>query len=198
MLRYTLSRTRIPRGSGCGAVESPESGGRVCIRSWGSGPLLQFSSLLSPDLAKVGNQIHTLSTPRSIHHGLVQAEDHCPGRCHHVSCPFDLAAVSTPKRIGYVGIMCGSSCVLTLDLFSVTILFFLWGFGYGLLDTLNSHFQTTLNITASRSSGLQASYFAAYFICPLTISGWIVRRYGFRVTFMTGKGLSGAMWRNDG
>ncbi|KAJ5211759.1 uncharacterized protein N7498_003405 [Penicillium cinerascens] len=68
----------------------------------------------------------------------------------------------------------------------VTILFFLWGFGYGLLDTLNSHFQTTLNITASKSSGLQASYFAAYFICPLTISGWIVRRYGFRVTFMTG------------
>ncbi|KAJ5916475.1 hypothetical protein N7504_000490 [Penicillium tannophilum] len=68
----------------------------------------------------------------------------------------------------------------------VTILFFLWGFGYGLLDTLNSHFQTTLNITAGRSSGLQASYFAAYFICPLTISGWIVRKYGFRVTFMTG------------
>ncbi|KAJ5683872.1 uncharacterized protein N7477_000217 [Penicillium maclennaniae] len=68
----------------------------------------------------------------------------------------------------------------------VTILFFLWGFAYGLLDTLNSHFQTTLNITATESSGLQASYFAAYFICPLTISGWIVRRYGFRVTFMTG------------
>ncbi|KAJ5888086.1 hypothetical protein N7495_008127 [Penicillium taxi] len=68
----------------------------------------------------------------------------------------------------------------------VTILFFLWGFGYGLLDTLNSHFQATLGITASKSSSLQASYFAAYFICPLTISGWIVRRYGFRVTFMTG------------
>ncbi|KAJ5584513.1 uncharacterized protein N7459_004313 [Penicillium hispanicum] len=68
----------------------------------------------------------------------------------------------------------------------VMILFFLWGFGYGLLDTLNSHFQTTLDITAGRSSGLQASYFAAYFICPLTISGWIVRKYGFRVTFMTG------------
>ncbi|KAJ5104046.1 hypothetical protein N7532_004575 [Penicillium argentinense] len=68
----------------------------------------------------------------------------------------------------------------------VTILFFLWGFGYGLLDTLNSHFQTTLNISAGMSSGLQASYFAAYFVCPLTISGWLVRKYGFRVTFMTG------------
>lgn len=65
--------------------------------------------------------------------------------------------------------------------------FFLWGFAYGLLDVLNKHFQSTLNITASRSSGLQAAYFGAYFLCPLTISGWIVRKFGFRVTFMTGK-----------
>ncbi|KAF2803934.1 glucose/galactose transporter [Mytilinidion resinicola] len=68
----------------------------------------------------------------------------------------------------------------------VTILFFLWGFAYGLLDVLNSHFQSTLNISASKASGLSAAYFGAYFLCPLTISGWILRRYGFRVTFMIG------------
>jgi FHS family L-fucose permease-like MFS transporter len=68
----------------------------------------------------------------------------------------------------------------------VTILFFLWGFAYGLLDVLNSHFQSTLDITPSRASGLSAAYFGAYALCPLTISGWILRRYGFRVTFMTG------------
>lgn len=68
----------------------------------------------------------------------------------------------------------------------VTILFFLWGFAYGLLDVLNSHFQADLNITASEASGLSAAYFGAYFLCPLTISGWILRRFGFRVTFMTG------------
>lgn len=68
----------------------------------------------------------------------------------------------------------------------VTILFFLWGFAYGLLDTLNSHFQDELNITAAQSSGLSAAYFGAYFLCPLTVSGWILRRFGFRVTFMTG------------
>ncbi|KAL9112331.1 MAG: hypothetical protein Q9227_003449 [Pyrenula ochraceoflavens] len=68
----------------------------------------------------------------------------------------------------------------------VTILFFLWGFAYGLLDVLNSHFQSELNITASRASGLSAAYFGAYFLCPLTISGWILRKFGFRVTFMTG------------
>ncbi|PSS06992.1 hypothetical protein M430DRAFT_110854 [Amorphotheca resinae ATCC 22711] len=70
--------------------------------------------------------------------------------------------------------------------FLVTILFFLWGFAYGLLDVLNPHFQAALNVTPSRSSGLSAAYFGAYFICPPTISGWILRRWGFRVTFMSG------------
>ena len=41
----------------------------------------------------------------------------------------------------------------------VTILFFLWGFSYGLLDTLNKHFQTVLKINQARSAGLQAAYF---------------------------------------
>ncbi|OJJ70216.1 hypothetical protein ASPBRDRAFT_45510 [Aspergillus brasiliensis CBS 101740] len=83
----------------------------------------------------------------------------------------------------------GSGITLKQSLFPnflVTILFFLWGFAYGLLDTLNSHFQDELNITASMSSGLSAAYFGAYFLCPLTVSGWILRRFGFRVTFMTG------------
>lgn len=44
-------------------------------------------------------------------------------------------------------------------IFLVTILFFLWGFSYGLLDTLNKHFQNTLGINAARSAGLQAAYF---------------------------------------
>jgi FHS family L-fucose permease-like MFS transporter len=41
----------------------------------------------------------------------------------------------------------------------VTILFFMWGFAYGLLDVLNSRFQVALNITQGESSGLQAAYF---------------------------------------
>ena len=41
----------------------------------------------------------------------------------------------------------------------VTVLFFLWGFSYGLLDTLNKHFQNTLRINRARSSGLQVAYF---------------------------------------
>ncbi|MCJ1255783.1 hypothetical protein MMC24_003600 [Lignoscripta atroalba] len=55
----------------------------------------------------------------------------------------------------------------------VTILFFLWGFAYGLLDVLNKHFQEVLGVTQGQGSGLAAAYFGAYFIGPLTYSGWI-------------------------
>lgn len=68
----------------------------------------------------------------------------------------------------------------------VTLLFFLWGFAYGLLDVLNAKFQTALNITAGMAGGLQGAYFGAYFIGPLTYSGWIVRRFGYRWTFIIG------------
>jgi FHS family L-fucose permease-like MFS transporter len=68
----------------------------------------------------------------------------------------------------------------------VTTLFFMWGFAYGLLDVLNSRFQVALHITKGESSGLQASYFGAYFIGPLTYSGWFLRKFGYRYTFILG------------
>ena len=40
----------------------------------------------------------------------------------------------------------------------VTILFFMWGFAYGLLDVLNAHFQVALGISKGQSGGLQAAY----------------------------------------
>lgn len=54
----------------------------------------------------------------------------------------------------------------------VTVLFFLWGFSYGLLDTLNKHFQNTLGINKARSSGLQAAYFGYVFfpMSPLLVT----------------------------
>ncbi|KAI9733299.1 MAG: hypothetical protein M1834_003383 [Cirrosporium novae-zelandiae] len=68
----------------------------------------------------------------------------------------------------------------------VTILFFLWGFAYGLLDVLNQHFQETLNVTNTQAADLSGAYFGAYFLGPLTYSGWCVRRFGYRWTFIIG------------
>ncbi|OAL47363.1 l-fucose permease [Pyrenochaeta sp. DS3sAY3a] len=73
----------------------------------------------------------------------------------------------------------------------VTILFFLWGFAYGLLDTLNKHFQVTLGITRARSAGLQAAYFGAYPLASLGYANYILRHAGYKAVFMFGLVLYG-------
>ena len=48
----------------------------------------------------------------------------------------------------------------------VTILFFLWGFAYGLLDVLNKHFQEVLGVSQGEGSGLAAAYFGSVSTSP--------------------------------
>ena len=93
------------------------------------------------------------------------------------------------KSVANKGLTGASALTVKQSIFPitlVTVLFFLWGFAYGLLDVLNAKFQTALNITAAKAGGLQGAYFGAYFIGPLTYSGWIVRRFGYRWTFIVG------------
>ncbi|KAH7407962.1 major facilitator superfamily domain-containing protein [Cadophora sp. MPI-SDFR-AT-0126] len=78
-----------------------------------------------------------------------------------------------------------------LPLSLVTILFFLWGFAYGLLDVLNKHFQVTLNVTRAQSSGLQAAYFGAYPVASMTFAQYTMRKAGYKATFMLGLTLYG-------
>ncbi|KAG6018617.1 hypothetical protein E4U41_003729, partial [Claviceps citrina] len=68
----------------------------------------------------------------------------------------------------------------------VTILFFLWGFSYGLLDTLNKHFQNTLGINGARSAGLQAAYFGAYPLASIGHAARILHHFGYRAVFIWG------------
>lgn len=68
----------------------------------------------------------------------------------------------------------------------VTILFFLWGFAYGLLDILNSQFQLIVKMSTAQSIGLHSAYFGAYFVAPLTFGRVIFRKWGFKATFIIG------------
>src|SRR5690242_10569221 len=61
----------------------------------------------------------------------------------------------------------------------VTSLFFMWGFAYGLLDTLNKHFQDVFHITKLRSTWLQVAYFGGYCIMALP-AGFIMKRFGYK------------------
>lgn len=73
-----------------------------------------------------------------------------------------------------------------LPLAMVTILFFLWGFAYGLLDVLNAQFQAIAGMTRGQTISIHSLYFAGYFVGPLTFGRLILKKYGFKVCFMSG------------
>ena len=68
----------------------------------------------------------------------------------------------------------------------VTILFFLWGFAYGLLAILNSRFQQITHLSQGQAIGLHSAYYGAYLVAPLTFGQYVFRKFGFKSTFMVG------------
>ncbi|KAK4229656.1 major facilitator superfamily domain-containing protein [Podospora fimiseda] len=86
----------------------------------------------------------------------------------------------------------------------VSILFFLWGFSYGLLNTLNNVVAQVANMSTAQTLGLTSMYFGGgYFFGPIIVGEWLLRhdehhrsrkRYsneiesvgGFKATFIVG------------
>ncbi|KAE9380915.1 L-fucose:H+ symporter permease-like protein [Stipitochalara longipes BDJ] len=75
---------------------------------------------------------------------------------------------------------------LAYPVFLITLLFFLWGFSYGLLDVLNSHFQTVLGITKLQSTGLQVMYFGGGYFFFSPIAAEVLKRRGYKTTILMG------------
>ncbi|CAG8891141.1 unnamed protein product [Penicillium egyptiacum] len=67
-----------------------------------------------------------------------------------------------------------------------TLLFFLWGFAYGLLDILNSQFKTIVHLGPWHSLGLHGAYFGGYLVGPLLVGRPVLKIWGFKSTFITG------------
>ncbi|KAJ9491225.1 hypothetical protein VN97_g2032 [Penicillium thymicola] len=67
-----------------------------------------------------------------------------------------------------------------------TLLFFLWGFAYGLLDILNSQFKAIVHLGPWHSLGLHGAYFGGYVVGPLLVGRPVLKIWGFKSTFITG------------
>ena len=61
----------------------------------------------------------------------------------------------------------------------VTSLFFLWGFARAILDVLNKHFQTSLNISITESALIQVTTYLGYFLMAIP-AGAFINKYGYR------------------
>jgi fucose permease len=58
----------------------------------------------------------------------------------------------------------------------VTILFLVWGFSYGLLNTLNNVIATVSNMSTAETLGLTSAYFGGgYLFGPLVVGEWVLR-----------------------
>ncbi|KAH8775178.1 major facilitator superfamily domain-containing protein [Hyaloscypha finlandica] len=73
-----------------------------------------------------------------------------------------------------------------LFLFLATLLSFLSGFEYGFLNTINCRFQQAAKMGPNGMIGSNASFFAGYFVAPLTFGHLILKRWGFKYTFIVG------------
>lgn len=91
----------------------------------------------------------------------------------------------SPQSATTISTLTNSKKSYQTPLILVTSLFFLWGTAYGLLDVLNKHFQEILNVTKTRSTLLQASYFGAYFLIALP-AGLFMNKYGYKKGIIIG------------
>lgn len=68
----------------------------------------------------------------------------------------------------------------------VTVLFFIWGFEYGLLNVLNQQFQAVAHMSAGQSVAIHSAYYAGYFVAPLTFGRLVLRHWGFKACYTVG------------
>ena len=69
---------------------------------------------------------------------------------------------------------------------AVTVLFFIWGFEYGLLDVLNQQFQKAADMSPAQGTGIHSAYFAGYFFGPSIVGRLVLKHWGFRACFTVG------------
>ncbi|KAK4158517.1 L-fucose-proton symporter [Chaetomidium leptoderma] len=87
-----------------------------------------------------------------------------------------------------------TSCKALRYCTAVTILFFLWGFSYGLLNTLNNAVAAVTGMSTAQTLGLTSVYWGAgYFLGPLVVGGGGLEGIGgFKATFIVGLLIYGA------
>jgi fucose permease len=94
---------------------------------------------------------------------------------------FGFIDMKVPKSmLNTRGIECFKYCT------TVTILFFLWGFSYGLLNILNNQIADIAHQNRAQTISLSSAYFGGYLFGPLTVGGITLRRGGFKATFICG------------
>lgn len=68
----------------------------------------------------------------------------------------------------------------------VSLLFFIWGFEYGLLDVLNQQFQRVARMSPGQTTSIHSAYFAGYLLGPPLVGRWVLNHWGFKACYSVG------------
>jgi FHS family L-fucose permease-like MFS transporter len=77
----------------------------------------------------------------------------------------------------------------------VSSLFLLWGFGNGMIDVMDKHFQNELHLTLSQSANVQWAHYLGYFLMALP-AGWLAIKLGYKGGIIAGLVMvaAGGLW----
>jgi fucose permease len=68
----------------------------------------------------------------------------------------------------------------------VSLLFFIWGFEYGLIDVLNGQFQQVARMTPGQTTSIHSAYFVGYLLGPWLVGRWVLNNWGFKACYSVG------------
>ncbi|KAK8120595.1 hypothetical protein PG999_004715 [Apiospora kogelbergensis] len=196
----TLRTTDTTKNTSEGSNRSPRGEGSVSIPGAAriaESPSAQVSAmefLTTPDMLELGrtsssNNLGRTPTSRTNATATTMGENSVYFGFVNIRRPKSLMRTSVSESFKY--------CTV------VGILFVLWGFSYGLLNTLNNVIAQVAGMTVAQTLGLTSMYFGAgYFFGPLMVGEWILRHDehrrtrklrhevpavgGFKATFMIG------------
>ena len=90
--------------------------------------------------------------------------------------------MSTEKKSLFV-MPDGKNLMFTFIL--VSSLFLLWGICNGMIDAMDKHFQTELNLSKSQSAWVQFAHYLGYFLMAIP-AGWLASRLGYKGGIIVG------------
>ena len=109
---------------------------------------------------------------------------------HHIHRPsvnfFDFVDMKGRKSLVHV-----TTRESVFPIAMVTVLFFIWGFEYGLLNVLNQEFQRVAHETSTQSTSIHSAYFAGYFFGPPLVGRWVLKHWGFKACYTVGLSIYG-------
>lgn len=153
-------------------VPSMPPSAAVASRRTGQGGSDEVNFMTTPDMDEIPRQLQRSNT----------AMTNTSALSHRPSLGFlDFVNVREMKPIVYM-----TTKESIRPIAEVTVLFFLWGFAYGLLNSLNSQIQQVSHDSSNQAIGTHSAYYIGYFCAPLTLGQYVFRTWGFKACYMVG------------